>query len=736
MSNIWKSLFAVTTTLLIVGCGSGDDSSPTTSTQPKAFTGYYIDSPITNVEYSCGIYHGFTGEDGHFLFEQGKSCRLYIGSITLKNIDASSLFDGIIVFESDVNTAAFLQSLDIYHMYGDNIWLDGDLSSILKQLGITAIPQSDEEREALIEKINANSDLTYTSRTTQEAIAHLKQSLSGQTDNNKILFTDPQAPWISQTLNYNLQTSDINTNTNTNWVTTDIIYSSQDTKPTSYEKSKYTLLAWSELGMHCMDGNDYSVFSLLPPYSTLKAQLILNGTSPRIISSDVNITYEAIAKANGNINTGSKDKTNFWKYATKLFPNKTLTEDIGLKNKPVQQELPSTMDYNSSSNLFVAQGIPTVPYNDDGSFDEYPTVKVVAKDKNGNVIAQTVTTLPVSDELDCMKCHSSRIDILQKHDRNFPNAVKDYEQNLTLKGFSYDKQGLEATANGGTPILCASCHKSNAIEDSGIDGIKPLTEAIHGAHAYRSDPNTGELLTDSTNRDSCYSCHPGQSTKCLRGAMSTNSNIECQSCHGNMEAVAQHSRVGWEDEPNCQSCHQEGQRHTDAVTDLTKGTLRDALDKRFATEQTPLELHHPRLYKFSAGHGGIACAGCHGAQHAIYPSTVPEENKQNIDLQGYAGTLRECGVCHQDKKIPTVANGPHGMHTVGQKWVDMHGTIVLRDGIDNCKSCHGSDLQGTFLSEVGSKKTLKLGVQNKTVTFEAKEQVSCSKCHNNPTGEE
>ena len=35
----------------------------------------------------------------------------------------------------------------------------------------------------------------------------------------------------------------------------------------------HTLLAWNDLGMHCMDGNDYSVFSILPPYNNLHAQL-------------------------------------------------------------------------------------------------------------------------------------------------------------------------------------------------------------------------------------------------------------------------------------------------------------------------------------------------------------------------------------------------------------------------------------------------------------------------------
>ncbi|MBD3800982.1 MAG: hypothetical protein IE886_05935, partial [Campylobacterales bacterium] len=36
----------------------------------------------------------------------------------------------------------------------------------------------------------------------------------------------------------------------------------------------YTLLAWNDLGMHCMDGKDFSVFSILPPYNNLNAQLI------------------------------------------------------------------------------------------------------------------------------------------------------------------------------------------------------------------------------------------------------------------------------------------------------------------------------------------------------------------------------------------------------------------------------------------------------------------------------
>ena len=747
-SSLFLILWALIV-LLLQGCSTEDATSTQTSSTPTILVGYYIDMPVTNIEYQCGSASGWTDRTGKFYFEKGKGCRFSIGDILLHQVDASKLNqNGIILFENDPIIAAFLLSLDQNHLYGDNIYLSAHLSSALKYLNITTIPITDSKREDAIKKINQYLHSTYQAVRTTDAILHLKQSLSSYR-NQTLLFLSSTQAWQSSTIQLETgrevsvddhsneaetqepTTGDINLTTQTDWVTTTRIYTSEQEPQKPIETNDYTLIAWSELGMHCMDGTDYSVFSLLPPYSTLKAQLLINGASPRIVSSDVNITYEAVAKENGGINTGSKNKTNFWQYVEKLFPDITPTpsEDYGLTGTPVQQELPSAMEFNMTQNLFVAEGIPTVPLNDDNSYDEYPTVKVVAKDHNGNILAQTTTTLPVSDEMDCMRCHSSRMDVLQKHDRNYPNAVRDYDANLTTKGFHYDTRGLEATATNGTPVLCAACHSSNAIAHSGISGIKPLTEAIHGAHADRVDQNTGTSLNNTDDRSSCYACHPGESTKCLRGAMGTSKKIECQSCHGNMQAVAKHGRKSWVDEPNCQSCHQEGRRHTEAVTDMTSGTLRDAIDKRFATEQTMLEPHHPRLYKFSTSHGGVGCAACHGAQHAIYPSALPEENQQNITLQGYAGTLRECGVCHKNEKIPTISDGPHGMHSIGQPWVDMHGSIVLRNGTNDCKVCHGQNLEGTFLSETGTTRTFKLGVTQTTVTFEAKERVSCQKCH-------
>jgi len=715
-----KAAVFVAFTVFLFGCGNSVDVDANGALS-KA---YYVDDAVVNLPYSCDSHSGVTDAEGAFFFKKGDICRFHIGDMTLRTITTKSLLDGAYIYESDANVAALLQSLDKNHLYSTVLELDNEVLEKLLSLQVVQLPQDDKQRELFIQNLNsALGRQSYEAVSEAAAIIHLKQTL-GSYPKELLYLTDVNATWVDQSYLINLDTTLL-----VDWIETQRVYSSAKPLVTT-PKTEYTLLAWSELGMHCMDGSDYSIFSLLPPYNTLKAQLIRKGTSPRLVNGEIEVTYEAMRGDDGTINTTSKGKTNFWDYLPKLFPdiNMTVEEDIGLKGKSTQSLTPQSMDYSSFENLYIAEAIPTLPFNDDSSSGHYPLVKVVAKDKSGNILAQTSTTLPVSDEMDCMECHTSRRDVLQKHDQNFPDAVKDNNATLSLKGFFYNTEGLSKTVDDGTPILCVACHKSNAVEKSGITGVKPLTEAIHASHALRADSN-GDLLGSSTNRDSCYACHPGQSTQCLRGVMGQNTDIECQSCHGSMDAVATAGREGWSDEPNCQACHQEGLRYTTAVTDIAKGTLRDALDQRFATEKSNTEDIH-KLFKLSNGHGGVSCAACHGAQHAIYPSALPEENKQNIDLQGYKGTLRECSVCHNDEGAVTVANGPHGMHMTGQRWVDMHGTIVLRDSTEDCRACHGADLEGSKLSKVPIKREFKIGVLEKSVTFESGEEVSCNKCHN------
>jgi hypothetical protein len=506
----------------------------------------------------------------------------------------------------------------------------------------------------------------------------------------------------------------------------------------------YIVLSWNDLGIHCLD-KDFSVFSILPPYNTLHAQVIRRGGEPQILNDTVvNVFYQAQADADGTINTTSVGKTNFWDYVRPLF-NVSLPPDVGLKNYPTQSYTPVGMEFDLKYNFFKAEGIPTAPYDDNGNFDPYPLAKITATDKNGNLLASATAVIPVSDEMSCITCHASnsgnsealpknpanhldpeidyRLNILLKHDDNEETKITQAMlDELKAQGYNY-QASLYQTQQDGTPILCAACHKSNALGTNGVSGVPPLTQAIHSSHALPVQ-NTGK-----TGTDACYLCHPGTKTQCLRGAMGSN-GIACQNCHGDMAQVDDINREGWLDMPNCQSCHQQGQRYT-SVFD-SNGNPRPILDDRFATNpDTPLP--GKSLYRLSKGHGGLQCEACHGPTHAIYPSREPKDNQHIVALQGYKGELRECWVCHSNQVPLTSNGGPHGLHTIGQAWVNAHGDIVERNGSTSCAYCHGSDYRGTPLSEIKTTKTFATEWGNKT--FTAGHQVSCYDCHNGPNGD-
>ena len=523
--------------------------------------------------------------------------------------------------------------------------------------------------------------------------------------------------------------------------------------PTTTLSGSYMLSAWNDLGMHCMDGNDYSVFSILPPYNNLHAQFKDKGGD--LITSGVTITYEATMGTDGKMNTSSSNKTNFWDYVTDLF-GASLSSNVGLTGNNTPNSTPKAMSYNSTHGYWEAEGIPITPYNDDGSKNYYPLVKVVAKDSSGNILAEAQTVLPVSDEMDCKRCHGSssatndakpsigwvndsnmekdyKFNILRLHDEKEPNAVKDNIVALKAKGYIYDEAGLETTAKNGTPILCVACHKSNALPNVGIE-LKPLTQVLHDKHANVYDPVSKMKLDDVNNRTSCYTCHPGSDTECLRGAMgspknSAGSNVmDCQSCHGNMKAVGSHSREGWMDEPNCQACHHDGKREVSAI-DPTTNTLRAVLDNKFATlPNTPVQ--GKSLYRFSKGHGDLQCEACHGSTHAIYPANNAD-NLLSMGIQGHSGTLSECSACHTT--VPnTITGGPHGMHPVGSSWVKGHEDVA-ENNPTQCKVCHGSDYRGSFLSKTFKDRSF--STEWGTKSFPKGTEVGCYSCHNGPDGD-
>lgn len=432
---------------------------------------------------------------------------------------------------------------------------------------------------------------------------------------------------------------------------------------------QYTIIAWNDLGMHCMDPS-YEDFAVLPPANTLWAQVIHRGDTPGIVTANISVEYRILG------NTRSDNKTNFWRYAQKLFGlPQPLPPNIGLKGNGLSGRMKPAGDH------FVAEGIPLTEYLDSNQGTAYPyqVAELVAKDSSGKIVASTQTVAPVSTEMHCEYCHSDN------GSANHGIATGVVKQNiLTLHDQKHSTQLMQQR-----PVLCANCHSSNALGTAGKPGIPNLSRAIHGKHAEAG-------IDDGTMAGTCYACHPGARTKCLRGAMFL-AGKTCYDCHGNLTTVANPNRRPWIDEPRCGQCH-------DAAHSENNDTL----------------------YRFSKGHQGIYCQACHGSQHAEYPSREKNDNIQSILLQGHAGTIDTCTVCHVTR--PSFG-GPHhdNMHPIGNSWVSAHEDANK----STCAQCHGTTSAGTPYSAVKVATTInagEYGIKN----WPAGYQVSCWSCHNGP----
>jgi hypothetical protein len=559
--------------------------------------------------------------------------------------------------------------------------------------------------------------------------------------------------------------------------------------PVTLPAATSTVLGWNNLGMHCMD-SDYSVFSILPPYNTIEAQLIVGG---RLVTngSGYTVTYQAVADPAGSFNSTAMGKGNFYTYATALY-GATLAPEAGLAgwSMPGLSNTPQGMVFESTNypapgvatpvNWFLALGIPISPYDDAHAKNAYPLMRVIVRNTLSQPIATNDIVLPVSDEMDCRACHASgtqapnnpaqpaagwvwvsnperdyRLNILRLHDEHqfsfYPGL---YAAALAARGFN--PQGLyRGVVADDKPVLCAACHSSEALGTASYSNIPPLTASVHALHAYVQDPVLNLTLDSSANRAACYRCHPGSTTRCLRGAMGSavaadgSMEMQCQSCHGNMSAVGSPNRVGWFMEPNCQSCHTGTATHNNGQIRYTSaleagGTPRVAVDQTFATKpNTPAT--GLSLYRFSAGHGGLQCSACHGSTHAEFPSSHVNDNLRNLELpfMNHVGVVSECTACHT--ATPNTPNGgPHGLHAIGQGWVSGSGGVTKHaDVIESlggsaaCAPCHGTDFRGTVLSRAKGDRTLAVSLDGGSFTLQLFRgaEIGCYNCHSGPNDE-
>ncbi len=373
-------------------------------------------------------------------------------------------------------------------------------------------------------------------------------------------------------------------------------YSAAANAASAQQAGQYKVIAWNDLGMHCYN-RDFQDIAVLPPYNTLKAQVIQVGDPPQVITTGVTVSYEFAD------NTYSVGKSNFWTYANALF-GVNLPDNIGLTGNGLAGQMSLT------GNLFEVTGIPLTEFSDSApqTPNPYQLATVIVKDSTSGVeLARIQAVAPVSTEMHCDNCHDD-------YGRASPHIATG-RVGTNILAFHDAEAGTNLLAT--KPILCASCHSSNALGAPGKPGIPSLSNAMHEKHSGEV-PNT---------LDGCYNCHPGPQTRCLRDVMSQR-GMTCINCHGPMDTVAQNQNP-WLNEPRCDNaaCHGSG----------------------FAQDQP--------LYRMSSGHGALSCEACHDSTHAIAPSTQPIDGIKFTAFQGLPGTLFRCTACHATQPA---GGGPHG----------------------------------------------------------------------------
>lgn len=349
--------------------------------------------------------------------------------------------------------------------------------------------------------------------------------------------------------------------------------------------SDLVVVGFNELGMHCMS-EDFSHLMVLPPFNTLRAQVIRRGEDPEVVQSGVTVDYRIPG------NTHSADKTNFWTFAEQLL-GQSLAPNIGITGNGMSGTMAAKGD-----GRYEATGVPVTPIMDNGTGNIYPLAALTVT-AGGRQAASTEMVAPVSWEINCNLCHQdpagADVDILRAHD---------------------ERHGTDLSNQ--TPVACGSCHQQPSLVGvlgPGNAALPTLSRAMHHSHASR--------MAGAGLAVSCYACHPGVTQECQRD-VHKRAGKTCTFCHGAMTAVAATTRRPWVDEPRCADCHSRG---------------------GFEFEQPGT------LFRESRGHNGVYCTTCHNTPHAIVPTVNPEDNVQNIGLQGHSGPLNKCSVCH-DGDVP------------------------------------------------------------------------------------
>jgi len=220
---------------------------------------------------------------------------------------------------------------------------------------------------------------------------------------------------------------------------------------------------------------------------------------------------------------------------------------------------------------------------------------------------------------------------------NYMGVLHERDSGINIAQIDTDGDGI------GGPIRCSQCHLDPAMGESVAPGYAgyptsqyTFSDVLHRWHVQNSNvlAYNPDLATD------CYTCHPGNGVNCYRGHHvnktigkgRTSHAVWCTDCHGDLnQRVAEGQMLEpWSKNtlPVCDDCHAP---NGEGGGDLNTGIFGVFLNSR--------------------GHKNdkILCSTCHGAPHALYPSTLAKDNETAQQYQGQDGPIGVCDTCHVGK---------------------------------------------------------------------------------------
>ncbi|MDA8164556.1 MAG: hypothetical protein M0017_05955 [Desulfobacteraceae bacterium] len=418
----------------------------------------------------------------------------------------------------------------------------------------------------------------------------------------------------------------------------------------------YTVVATNDLGMHCVCMT-FDKFVLLPPFNTLRAQVIRKGSDPSVMASptSIRVEYSIVEDTKATLDADPYYQ-NWVTYAPKLFP--TSQGYLPPKDASGNYQSPFTgaklsgqMTAHSTEGWWEVKGVPAYPVIDSNGImidplggpnrNPYLTASVKAYDQATNtLLAQTTTVVPAGFG-GCCSCH---IQVAQNY--GFPATP---EGSFEAMGYLHQRDNginiaqIDPDGDGIMgPIRCSQCHLDPAMGESTPPGYAgyptsqyTFSDVLHRFHVQSQavqtmDPN---IATD------CYKCHPGNGVNCYRGTHKTKTigshAIWCSDCHGDLnQRVAQNQMAyPWSDKtlPQCATCH--GTTWGEGGGYLNTGIFGKYLNSRGHEDHQ------------------ILCSTCHGEPHGLYPSTLAKDNQEMINLQNSSLPLGggSCNACHTDR---------------------------------------------------------------------------------------